>query len=470
MKRLLWKEFRERGWWALAWALAILGISLFSHGQSFYGEQTMLTSPLQALPLILGLLAGAGAYSSELARSHSVFSRPITPRTLLAAKLLFAAIVCLGAPLLAAVITWCVAPEPYRHLATPSNMLLGALGVAWKYWLVYLLGLSCSVVVPSLAGGILTLAAALLPLIAALALVDLYLFSGYVQGSSASVITENLHRYAGRSGWVFGAWLGITIAGLSITRFAVVLSNDERIKRFTIVFLPLFLICGIAGMLMPSRVAARLFLHREIGWTHISPKGQYALVTEFRRPINIVLRSLDNPGASFGHARYLVRMNDGMRLSLPNIDFEWWRWNLDWNWITDEIACAYVLNKERLYLIYPGSGESREVSLPGKVIKLHTVSPDGRLLPLEIRSERKVPIPKTSLTAWKPYRQLITIDIPTGQILDEREVSPNLPYIWWHDNRTLAYRNSLSRKSETQYWRIRKKLTPIPLDATMPIQ
>jgi len=446
MRRLLWKEFRERRWWALAWALVILGISLFGHGQSFYGERAILTSPLQALPCVIGLLVGAGAYAGELARSQSVFSRPIDWRILLGSKLLFAAAICLGAALLATVNTWIVEPAPYRHLATPSNMLLGALGVVWLYWLFYLLGLTCSTVISGLAGGILTLVAAFLPLIAAMALLEAYIPGWY--GSSPSSIANNLHLYAGRGGWFVGAWLGITVAGLLMTRFALVLSNDERIKRFTLIYLPIFLICGIAGLLLPPRLTARLFLHREVGSTYVSPQGQYALVTEVRRPFNFVYLPISNPGASFGSARYLVRMRDRQRLPVPTIDIEWEQWNWNWEWITDKIACVYVLSGERLYLIYPEKNAARVISLAGKIRRLHATSPDGRLLPVEVQCERQ-PFPEARVV--ESYRKVEVIDLQTGQILNEWKIGPKQYYLWWRDGDTLGYR---SWDIYVQYWRI----------------
>jgi len=452
MRRLFWKEWRERRWWALIWTLAILGIALFGGGQTFYGDHLLLTSPLQLLPLAIGLLTGAGAYAGELARSQSVFSRPINRRALLTTKLLMAAVICLGASLLAAVITWCIMPAPYRHLATPANLLSGALGVAAKNWLIYLLGLTGSVVIPGLAGGVLTLIAALLPLVAVTALAELYLPSGFYSFSSEDV---SLHQYAVAAGLTFGTWLGITAAGLSITRFAVVLGNDERIKRFTLVFLPLFLLCGLTGVLLPEGVARRLLLHREVGLTYISPTGQYAMVNEVWRPINIIYQPIQYP-APYGDMHYLVRLRDHRHQSLPSMGIAWGDWNWNWHWITDKVACVYILGKERLILIYPDRGIAREVRLPGRLTYLQlSPSPDGRLLPVKVQCNREVSSKNLPEVKHEYYQLLIVLDLQTGQIRGQWEID-NIyypPYIWWKSNDMLAYR-TMKRKSGTKYFSI----------------
>ena len=114
-----------------------------------------------ALPLLLALLLGAGAYASELTgeRATFVFSRPVAWWRMLLAKLIFAAAIIIGATLLAALFYRLAAPAPYRHLATVPHLLAGAWGVAWKLGMLYLFGLACSVVLPGMAGGLLTVTA-----------------------------------------------------------------------------------------------------------------------------------------------------------------------------------------------------------------------------------------------------------------------------------------------------------------------
>jgi len=430
MRRLLWKEFRERRWWALIWFLSIFSISLFGGGQAFYGEREMLPTLYLPLPLVISLLVGTGAYAGELAngRAQSVFSRPITPRALLAAKLLFAIVICLGAPLLAAAVAWCIAPESYRHLMTPSSLLSGALGAAWKYGLVYLLGLTCSVVISGLAGGILTLAGAILPLVAVMAqMPNSYSFGTNFAG-------WNLHNYACRAGWFFGCWLGVTCAGLSITRFALVLGNDERVKRFTLLYLPLFLACGVTGALMPSGLVGRLLMHWEISSVSISPSAKYALISEQRCPFNFGFLAPSDP--RYGEMRYLIRLSDLKQFPVRQGKFEIW----DWRWVTDEIAYSYDWLKNRLILTYPARGLTREVQMTGGTFRPSTVSPDARLLVLHsyhvetartLYSDEKRS-KNTYITVWR------AVDLQTGQIVGEKRLTfnhdPSIHYLWKSDH------------------------------------
>lgn len=456
MKRLLWKEFNERRWWVLVWGLAILGVSLFGKGQAFYGERGMAFSPFLPLPLVIGLLIGAGSYAGELARSQSVFSRPITPRALLVAKLLFAGIVCLGAPLLAGVIAWLTVSDTMRHLMSPWTLLSGALGVAWLYGLCYLFGLTCSVVIPGYAGGILTLAVVCLPLIAVLG------GSGLLEGMGSfgygqDGTLQSLNYYSDNAGWIFGCWLGVTCAGLSISRFALVLSKEERVKRFTFVFVPLFLASGVIGVLLPVEVGARLFMHWEVAYAGVSPTGKYALVSEERQPYTFGF--IGAPGeyyGAFGDERYLVRMRDRRRIQeLPN-ELNYW----GWIWVTDEIAYAYDWGKDTLLLAYPSRGTTKQLTI-GRV-RPHYTSPDGRLLLLSGQRSKKATAyqlvdgrPK-KIETTVPIYIVKVVDLDSGRFILNKEMEALENHglsVYWQDNDTLAYRRTDDR---TEYLRVNR--------------
>ena len=457
MKRLLWKEFRERRWWALAWALAILGVSLFGRGQAFYGEQGMAFSPLLPIPFAIGLLIGAGAYAGELSRSQALFSRPITPRALLTAKLLFAGMVCFGVPLLAAAIAWLAASDAVRHLMTPWTLLSGALGVAWLYGLCYLFGLTCSVVIPGYAGGILTLATAALPLIAVLAMAE-WLGAWRSYSSDPEGIRQSLHYYVYQAGWFFGCWLGVTCAGLAISRFAVALDKDERVKRFTFVFVPVFLACGVVGTLLPTGAVARLLMHWEVVAANVSPTGQYALVSEERRPY--AFGFVMPPGrynGSFGHARFLVRMSDRARIPVLPEKFNYWQWT----WVTDDIAYAYDWDKDKLLLVYPGRRTTRMLTMIHRSVRPYSPSPDGQRLLLYGRRSETVPADGTVDGRHGKIEKVVSrshilqvLDLDSGQIIinKEMEALENLSLgAVWQGNDTLVYERV---KGEKEYYHV----------------
>jgi len=458
MKRLVWKEFRERRWWALIWALVILGVSLFGKGQAFYGEQGMAFSPFLPLPFVIGLLIGAGSYAGELAQSQSVFSRPITPRAVLAAKLLFAVIICFGAPLLAAVIAWCIASDGTRFLMNPGTMLSGALGVGWLYSLCYLFGLTCSVVIPGYAGGILTLATVCLPLVAVLAMAEWLGAAYYYHGTNDPAgIRAALHSYAYFAGWLFGCWLGVTCAGLAISRFALVLGKEERVKRFTVVFLPVFLACGIVGTLLPTGAVARLLMHWEVVSAIVSPTGKYALVAEERQPYTFGYTM--PPGQyseAFGITKYMVRMSDRARLPVLRAKFNYW----EWIWVSDDIAYAHDWEKDRLMLVYPGRGSSKLLKMQHN-IRPYAVSPDGRLLlmygqhnKLEPEGYRFINGQQYRNAVSVNYYDLRVVDLDSGRIIGEKEIKTmeNRGISFeWQDNDTIVYSRM---KGVTEYYHV----------------
>jgi hypothetical protein len=435
MKRLFWKEFRERRWWALVWFLSIVGTSLFAGGQAFFGEGRIHPHPAQALPLAIGLLVGLGGYSSELAhgRAQSVFSRPISGMKLLVVKILFGAIIALAAPLLAAVIEGIIAPAHYRHLISGPDLLLGALGPAWKNGLIYLLGLACSTIIPGLAGGMLTLISVIIVTI------TLWLFSPANEWISsyeppiAETIARNTHILAARVGLILGAGFGAIFAGLFIAHSALVLGQDVRVKRFTFRLLPVLLVGLLAGCLLPAAWLQRALLRWEVVWFRPNGTGTAALVYEALLPWQfdyaLPVREPERLSGSYGRRQYLVNMHDGRQL--PISDYQ------RWQWLSTDYAAGTNERKSGFYLA--DIGNWKMTVFEDSDASPLSVSPNARILAARYHYVKRLP-DGTREASSASNRRLVFIHLPSKRILKE-EPWPGIMVRWrWETDELFSYR------------------------------
>ncbi len=354
MRRLLWKEWRERRLWALSLAASILYVSLYAQGQNCFGELNFPWTNWQALPLMLALLTGAGAYASELSgeRATFAFSRPISLRAMLCAKLLFGAIIFIGVPLLAALLLRFTIPAPLQHLATPVHLLTGAWTMTWPLAVCYLFGLGCSVMSPRLPGSILVIAATAAVLAIALALAPLC-SNGNVPGS-----------YFASSMFSLGTWLGVLCAGLSVAYFGLTLGAKERLQRFAPIYIGILLGLGLIGMLLPGQWTERLLWHWTPISTNISPGGSYALVyyEQHFKPFDYFfsgdLRQEQEAQSNFARRLLIIRIAERAIVQEIYGDPVELQAQDRWHWITDDTASYYDFQKEgrrRLSTLHIGS-------------------------------------------------------------------------------------------------------------------
>ncbi len=268
MTHLLWKEYRERWLPALLWAVAILGITPYGVGGVFCGDIHMFPPGLTLL-LLVSVVSGSTGYTSELTqdRAQFTFSRPISWRMLLLAKVFYAAIICLGASLLAAGLFRLMLPEPYHDVATLLRLIIGAGILSAMLMASYIFGLACSPLLPGIIGGILAAIAVLLILL------TINLLLGQGQRSNVEDFFLFFGLYA-------GIWFGAICAGYLVIRSNLVLGFDERLKRFVLVFTGVLGICLLSGVLLPK---AKYFIQTKLlGWVttyaDINPSGRYAFI------------------------------------------------------------------------------------------------------------------------------------------------------------------------------------------------
>jgi len=293
MRRLLWKEWRERAVWVLPWAAATIITAVLGVGLRPCGPGTML-SPWMALPPALALLAGLGAFSSEQvgSRASFLYSRALSWKQVLSAKVLFGLLAALGIGLLAALACRLLLPATYHPFMTPANLSLGVLETAGLALSAYLIGLCCSIVLPGPAGGLLVLL--------------LWLGAGIMSMQLAVYLQHDADQL--RLLFVPVAMLLAPVpTAVIIARFGLTLHATARFLRFALV-LPVLITTGFLLDHTPlAKVGQRYceVLFHPTGTTtlvSVSPSGSFACAREY----------------AGGPVRgYWILRADGRRLPLP---------------------------------------------------------------------------------------------------------------------------------------------------------
>ena len=382
--RCLWKELRERRWWAICWALALLALSLLMHAQHFCGDTggTSLWPPTWgALPPLLAGIVGLGGYGSELRRGRALFlfSRAVHWQQLLLAKVLYGAIIILGAPAAACLFRLTCA-EPYRHLVTLSHVLAGIGALAWPMALCYLGGLACSVVLPGLAGGVLTIVSIALAYLLALS-------GGEVIAAFGKPFINDAALFGAPFAMLFFVLLGICWGGMAAARSGLYRDHWQRIKLFAPKCLLTMMLGGLLVLCLPQALANRLFLHwfpaRFAGT--ISPGGSYAMVSAVQ---HYAICGLDV--SSLMGTRYTASRTDCIRLA-DNKLVRRMPWPKDaaffgmynWTWLTDSVAFDrnFSNGNTQHNLIFHANTNSLIVTPPGNVnpFPAPVISPNGQL-------------------------------------------------------------------------------------------
>ena len=263
MSALLWKEWQERRYWLLLFALAEVGTGVFTPAQSPFGWGQN-TSGWGLLPVAVALLAGLGAYGSELTggRATFLYSRAICWKQVLFAKLLLGVSVLAAAPVLTALILRLKAPAPYLPFMTPAHLLFGALWVILLTGTAFCVGLGCSIVLTGLAGSILVLLGYIGICFLLYALLP---YGVNLTGNQAFFLS-------------IGCCYAPMLPAVVIARFGITLSPGERLCRSALL-LPIPL---IAGFLLASLPQAAKFgadpaqTAYNFAASPLSPSGVYA--------------------------------------------------------------------------------------------------------------------------------------------------------------------------------------------------
>ncbi|MHB9107866.1 MAG: ABC transporter permease [Armatimonadota bacterium] len=302
MRRLLWKEWQERGWWLLLWLLGMVVISAL--GLGFTPISVSATSVWATLMPLLAVLSGLAGFGSELKgeRALFLFSRAVSWKQVLAAKVLFGVIAALVISIISTAASALCCPEIYRSFITPASLGGELLVLAAITGIPYLIGLACSIVLPGLAGSVLVL------------LAGFGLFAG------AIYVNSELHQQS----TVFLQWalllVPVTLT-VVIARFGLTLSLRERITRAAVIMVglvavPLLLDISPLG----NALQKRRFPNHPYSAVSVSPSGQYQYLQIGHY----------NIGGTPGKNRYDHRwVAGGRRFDLPypqDDDCYWRRW------------------------------------------------------------------------------------------------------------------------------------------------
>jgi hypothetical protein len=313
MRRLLWKEFQERAPWLLLWLLTVILTAAFGKGQALLSID-MYLSGWQPLSVLMAALAGLSAYGSEVKGERAAFllSRAVTWPQVLLAKVLPGLGVAVIAPLLGALVGYFFLSAPYQPFATSAVLGSGALMLMVFTVCAYLIGLSCSVILPGMMGGV---------------LVIMIWFAAVCPG--LLLMFEVLHQQEAFAIFI-SALIAPVVAGLVLIRFGVTLPPLERLRRFLLV-LGLVLLIGVGLEFTPPL--------RQIAADHQPPTESQIILAP--GGVNAFAEILSEDTKAKPHSRYCwLRLPEMRRLSIKIDDRE-----LDFyngGWITPDLL--YMLS------------------------------------------------------------------------------------------------------------------------------
>lgn len=450
MRRLLWKEYRERRLWAIPLMASVVGVIALGRAYTYCGDLSTFTGWVIPSALV-AMLFGMSAYSSELAWETPDFlhSRPVSWKRMLAAKLVFGLGIIVLVVLLGALAFRLGAPEPYRRFASVVEIAPGVgLAMLWM-GIPYLIGFCCSVVFPGTIGAILMLVA----------------FGIAIAGEFAFL---NRLALARDDLYLFAWFLALPLAALLVIRFGLTLSIASRVKRYA---LAVILVVGVL-------TTADTITHwdpwcsdvsgeRKIS---ISPDGRFALVIETRTSAK-----KERPYYDAGTVS-IVRLADNRVATGIRMDFrdagnwkakqeQWDRWNSAYEirWTPNGTAyifdynCVTDRHGKRRYVIptmkMAASGRAQAQAIEGRplpppeIVNGKTVqsyvsylmtSPDGRIASLLIYS---------LTSGWR----LDFVDVERMRVLPVvlRDICKKetrgkyawfrFPTLWWQSNDEIGY-------------------------------
>ena len=445
--RLLWKEWRERRWWALGWALSMLVVGLIAQAQRYYMFGNGAPSVWNCLPLLFAGVVGLGGYASELQRGRALFlcARAVRWQELLLAKLLFGVIVSLGLPALAATLLFLTCPGPYHAVITPSHLLAGIGAEAWPMLLCYAGGLACSVLLPGLAGSVLAVVSIAIiigfALFCAELLFGMGLFDPWWCLLNHAVMGPSVTNSMGvvtHVGMLCFAVIGILWGGVTVARAGIYQDYLLRIKHFAPKMLLPMLIGGLLGLCLPQSLAERWFIAWEAvdqGAVLISPGGSYAMVTFAPHYVVGWLDISRLAGYPTGQRQDIIRLADKVVVKsfmLPqNADDT----TIFSGWVTDTVAKGNRKidnNHEQQMLYHLDTGKM----IPTTEEHLGTPSPNGRYTAyidtIGFTEDKKLGGCRTIYLCNLENGHTATMLIPVDDLVGS---SP----LWWESNDTVAY-------------------------------
>lgn len=246
MKSLLWKEWHEKRLWLIPLAISVLGMMPFG-GYTFCENGGSLAT---ALSFIVALLMGASSYASEIdSRSADfIYSRPVSWKKIIIAKLIVGLGMIISLSILAAVEYRFICPTPYAAFATLPALCIGIWQAVLMMGIGYMTGFVSSVILPGVTGSMLVLIVA-----SVLAGLEVYL----VSYTNTSGLWGRNNTYAINVLMLIlllVSWgISMLIAAILTARFGITLSLNTRFKRFGLMVLCGVVIIGVVEFVLVTK-------------------------------------------------------------------------------------------------------------------------------------------------------------------------------------------------------------------------
>ena len=421
MRRLLWKEWQERRLWIALWVLAGVVTVMLGKGQVIceitgrfsWGSGWDLAVPLMAL------LAGLSGYGSELhgTRATFLYSRAITWKQLLAAKLLLGLIAVIVSVVISAITGCLLLPAEYHPFITLHSLVMGALPVVGTTTAAYLFGLSCSTVLSGPAGGVLVM-------VGLGTIADFFV----VIGDKGLLFRPVL------------LMLSPLLAGLILVRFGVTLHSMARLQRFGIIVLVL----GCLGTVLDYTPTAA-YLYKKFNAMCVSEPEYFC---------NVKL----TPDAGYAYVDrmihyktvpYLVRLRDGQSHAFPE-----WESAIDNRWLGNSILLhtsgGYTTAGNQydidlsLWQWHDGRQRLCRIHNAGNMsIRYCALSPDSRRVLIGGYDELRLCDMSTGQTLT-----LAKVDKVKLRLLSRREPGKihGLQKCWWQTNDVVGYHDPFTKQ------------------------
>jgi ABC-type transport system involved in multi-copper enzyme maturation permease subunit len=221
LRIILWKEWHEEYPWLLSLVAAMLGYGWIEYRFPAMSDR----EPLNVVPIMVSLIFGIRTFALDLANQTLafLFSRPISWKQLVCAKLIFG----LGSIVLSVLLAVAI---PHIVVARPTHEPMGDIVDQASEYLVmalipYLVGVTCSVALPGILGGMLT-------------------STVFIVIVSICSLLAGASEQRDLDGWL-ALWLcGAASAFILTARFGLTLSLKSRMYRFA---LTVFVVVGLVG-------------------------------------------------------------------------------------------------------------------------------------------------------------------------------------------------------------------------------
>ena len=433
MRRLIWKELREKRLWALLLFASVAGVVVFDDGYTFCGEEF---GGWIAISFVAAFLLGGSSYSSELAggRADFLYSRHISWKKVLLAKLLVGLGAVVVAVVASAVVYRLLCPVPLLPFATPTELAKGAAIAMGIMAIAYAVGFLCSIVLPGVFGSMLvTFAMAATIGITVYILAELDPYPNDAQGFG-----------------LFGGWvLGAIVATIVTARFGLTLSTVSRVGRYALITGLIGVVVGVAAFQTAGVAKLKLFDSSDRSYYSLSssPDGRYSIVHYV---------NFGNPTPPDNTEVQLVRRVDDSRLVLtghivasPANRYEY-GWVQQCYWVDNTNAVTLVKGVKKVEFVHikDDGGPLTKAAVtvqatPCDVRSILVPSPD-RKLAIMVSGSRMTEVWGVSMSnLWEKtgadgvHGRLVILDALTGRKLTEPIRS--VRSFWWQSDTEVAY-------------------------------